>query len=85
MEAMKQILQNTEEQEEFIKKNYFSEVTLAAILGNTPRTLKRWHQLRIGPPRTMIGRMIFYRRESVEKWLLAREQREVRKTRRRAA
>ena len=45
----------------------------ARELGRCPRTLKRWRDLREGPPFIRIGRQIFYRREAVRDWLLSRE------------
>jgi predicted DNA-binding transcriptional regulator AlpA len=40
----------------------------------TPDTLSRWEARREGPPCMRIGRKVFYRRSSVEQWLLNREQ-----------
>jgi excisionase family DNA binding protein len=51
---------------------------LARELGASPRTLARWHSRRIGPPRTVIGRTILYRKEAVEAWLRGREERPLR-------
>jgi len=51
---------------------------LAQQLGVTTRTLSRWEVQRIGPPRVVIGRQIFYRIASVDAWLLSREQRRTR-------
>jgi helix-turn-helix protein len=48
---------------------------LAAELGRNKRTLDRWDALGIGPPRTRVGRMVLYRRRSVQKWLAAQEYR----------
>ena len=58
-----------------ILTDYLTIKDLAAELGVTRRTLNRWNQLREGPPITMIGGRIFYRREAVREWLLSREQR----------
>ncbi len=41
---------------------YMSRDELADQLDRCARTLDRWHSLRIGPPRTIIGRRILYRR-----------------------
>ena len=38
-----------------------------------PRTLDRWDVLRTGPPRTRVGRKIYYNRVSVRRWLAAQE------------
>lgn len=48
---------------------------LAKVLGVTLRTLQRWEHLRIGPPRVVIQRQVFYREQSVRQWLEQREQR----------
>ena len=49
--------------------DYLTEDQLAAELGCTRRTLRRWHVLGEGPPRRKIGNRILYRRPSVERWL----------------
>ncbi len=53
--------------------DYFSKTELAEALEVSPRTIDRWETARIGPPRTIIGRQVRYRRAAVEKWLLQRE------------
>jgi predicted DNA-binding transcriptional regulator AlpA len=53
--------------------HFLTPEELAAQLGISPRTLNRWHALRRGPPRLMIGRKPYYRGSSVEKWLESRE------------
>ena len=58
--------------------DYFTPDALAAELDKSPRTIARWDRLRIGPPRTMIGKKVFYRREAVRQWLLAQEREQVR-------
>lgn len=55
--------------------DYFEEIELATELGITRRTLRRWHNERRGPVRTVCGRRVLYRKESVIAWLLAREER----------
>ena len=47
---------------------------LAEQLMLTPDTLSRWEARREGPPCMRVGRKVFYRRTSVEEWLLSREQ-----------
>jgi uncharacterized protein (DUF4415 family) len=54
---------------------FFREDELAALLCVTVRTLRRWHSLRTGPPRTVISRAIYYRKQAVLEWLLAKEER----------
>jgi len=46
----------------------------ARLLGVSPRTLDRWHLLRIGPPRVVLGRhKIRYRLSSLDAWVRSRE------------
>jgi predicted DNA-binding transcriptional regulator AlpA len=46
----------------------------ACLLGVSPRTLDRWHLLRIGPPRvTLGGRKVRYRLSSLDAWVRSRE------------
>ncbi len=53
---------------------YDTEAECARGINKSPRTLQRWHRLGIGPPRTLIGKTIAYRRDGVRDWLLAQEQ-----------
>ncbi|HVR21828.1 MAG TPA: helix-turn-helix domain-containing protein [Candidatus Polarisedimenticolia bacterium] len=48
---------------------------LASQLGVTVRTLQRWEVERTGPPRTVIGKQVFYRTVSVLAWVESCEQR----------
>ena len=57
-----------------ILSEFLTKEELAAELRRNPRTLDRWQVLGQGPPRTRIGRKIFYRRTSVQKWIVAQEQ-----------
>jgi predicted DNA-binding transcriptional regulator AlpA len=52
---------------------YLTRAQLAAQLGVSERTIDRWHTCRTGPPRTVFGRQILYRRSSVRDWLAKRE------------
>jgi hypothetical protein len=58
-----------------ILSEFLTKEELAAELRRNPRTLDRWNVLGMGPPRTHVGRKVLYRRASVEKWLVAQEQR----------
>ena len=54
--------------------DFLPEDQTARELGRCPRTLKRWRNLREGPPFIRIGRQIFYRRDAVREWLVSREE-----------
>ncbi len=54
--------------------DWISREHLAEDLMLRPDTLSRWEARREGPPCMRIGRKVFYRRSSVEQWLLNREQ-----------
>jgi hypothetical protein len=47
--------------------------TIAEVGVRCTRTLRRWRDLRQGPPHLRIGRKIYYRRGALQQWLLARE------------
>jgi hypothetical protein len=51
-----------------------TEGEAARELGRCARTLKRWRDLREGPPFIRVGRQILYRRDAVRAWLLSHEQ-----------
>jgi Helix-turn-helix domain len=68
--------------------DYASPEQTAAELGVSTRTLARWRAKRTGPPYTLIGRKLQYRRSSMTAWLQRRErdpehEREVEVSRRR--
>jgi hypothetical protein len=52
---------------------YISETDLARQLKRSVRTLQRLAARQSGPPRIKIGRLIFYRIESVRAWLVQQE------------
>lgn len=56
-------------------EDYMEKEQLAAELKQSVRSLDRMEKLGIGPPRTLIGRKVLYRKTSVLDWLAAREQR----------
>ncbi len=61
-----------------VLEGLLSPEALAQELGVSERTVHRWEQLRIGPPRIMVGRKPYYRKEAVKAWLLAQEKAQVR-------
>ena len=52
-----------------LRSEYWSKNDCAKEIGKGPRTLDRWHLERIGPPRTRIGRSIYYKKTALAKWL----------------
>ena len=58
--------------------DYLTPDQLAEELDKSPRTIARWDSLRIGPPKTMVGKRPLYRREGVRDWLLRKEQAQTR-------
>jgi hypothetical protein len=58
-----------------ILSEFLTKEELAVELRRNKRTLDRWEVLGMGPPRTLIGRQILYRRSSLLKWLAAQERR----------
>ena len=52
---------------------YLTPAETAAELGVSVRTLERWHLLRVGPPRTELGKRVFYRRDAVAAWICEQE------------
>ena len=57
---------------------YLTEDELADHLNKSRRTIQRWRALGIGPPWTEVGDSIFYRIESVTKWIVDNERQPVR-------
>ncbi len=48
---------------------YITREDLVRQLGKSTRTLDRWHVERKGPPRTRVGRSIFYCKSELAAWL----------------
>ncbi|MAM40707.1 MAG: DNA-binding protein [Erythrobacter sp.] len=46
---------------------------VAGLLAVTPRTLYRWELSDRGPPSIKVGRASYYRRETLDAWLLSLE------------
>ncbi len=59
-------------------EDYLTPDQLAEELGKSVRTIARWDGLRIGPPKTLIGKKPYYRREGVRQWMLRQEQAQAR-------
>ena len=58
-----------------ILSEFLTKEELAVKLRRNKRTLDRWEVLGMGPPRTLVGRQVLYRRSSLLRWLAAQEQR----------
>jgi len=56
-----------------VLEGYITETDLARQLKRSVRTLQRLAARQSGPPRIKIGRLIFYRIESVRTWLVQQE------------
>lgn len=56
-----------------ILAEFLTREELAVELRVNKRTLDRWEAVGIGPPRTLVGRQILFRRSSLLKWLAAQE------------
>ncbi len=59
---------------ESVLAEYMTRDELAEDLSRCARTLDRWHSLRTGPPRTILGKRVLYRRASVAAWLRSQEE-----------
>lgn len=53
---------------------FFTKAEAAGELGKSEATLDRWNRLRVGPPRTKLGRTVLYRRDTLKAWLIAQEE-----------
>ena len=51
-----------------------SERELARLLGKSLRTIRRWSVERRGPRKVKLGKSVFYRRESVLRWVSEQEE-----------
>ena len=56
-----------------ILADWISRRDLACELGLTEDTLRRWEDRRIGPVCVRAGRRVYYRRTTVQDWLVAQE------------
>lgn len=54
--------------------DYDDKAGTAALLGVSPRTLDRWWNELIGPPRVKLGHKVLYHRPAVLDWVKAQEQ-----------
>lgn len=59
-----------------VLEGYLRPADLAKEIGISVRTVSRWQVRRIGPPRVVVGKQVFYKLASVLSWLESREQRQ---------
>lgn len=62
-------------------RRYFKPEYLAEILGKSLRTLARWHEQRIGPPRIKVGNQPLYDEAKLPAWLAEHESKPLRRRR----
>lgn len=55
-------------------KELLSEHEYAALRGVSIRTIRRERALRTGPAFVKLGKLVFYRPEAVDAWILSQEQ-----------
>jgi hypothetical protein len=60
--------------EDHVLAGYLTLAQLAKQIRRSERTLARWHLMRVGPPRVLVGNTPYYSVQSVREWLHAREQ-----------
>ena len=65
---------NTTHNGDSVLAEYMTRDELAKQLDRCARTLDRWSSLNLGPPRTILGRRVLYRRQAVAEWLRAQEE-----------
>jgi hypothetical protein len=53
--------------------DYLTEPQFAKLVHRSLRQIRRWDELRIGPPRINFQNVRLYRRSAVEQWLLRHE------------
>ena len=58
-----------------VLNGYLTLQQLAAQLGKSVRTIRRWEVRHSGPPRITVGHLILYNVDSVRQWLAEHEQR----------
>ena len=56
-----------------ILSDYITEAQLAEELCCNVETIRRWRRGGKGPPHTMLGKRVLFRRAAVVEWLLAQE------------
>ncbi|MFN3349092.1 helix-turn-helix domain-containing protein [Pseudorhodoplanes sp.] len=60
-------------------EGWLTDDRVAAEIGVSRYTLRRWERRRVGPPRVRIGRKVLYRAEAFREWLVSRERHPVSK------
>jgi phage terminase Nu1 subunit (DNA packaging protein) len=52
---------------------YMTTKELAALVRKSPATVRGWRHRGVGPRGTKLGKDVLYHRDTVRKWLLAKE------------
>ena len=55
-------------------EDYLTLSEAAEAIGVSERTLTRWHHMRVGPPRTRVGRKVLYHIPAARAWIAAQEE-----------
>lgn len=71
---MPQTTKNEEIQTAGLLSGFYTKPGLASELKIATKTLDRWEREGRGPAPTKLGKRVFYKRSTVEAWLLSREQ-----------
>lgn len=53
------------------RSEFLNEIQVSEYLGVAPATVRKWRQLRKGPPAVKIGFCIRYRQSDVDAWIEA--------------
>lgn len=61
-------------------RRFITPAALAQLLGVSLRTLARWHQQEVGPPRAQIGRTVLHDVEKLSDWLAGHKSKPVRRS-----
>jgi len=82
--ALKAALLTTPQPEQApLLADYLDKHELAREFKVTPRTIDRWHVMRTGPKRVLLGQRVLYRRADVIAWLAEQDEKLVGRPRRR--
>jgi len=58
---------------ELLAEEFITPEQLAQLLGKKLRTINWWREDKQGPPYTLVGKTVLYKKSSVMRWLTERE------------